>query len=150
MTQELTRRIRCTAAASLGALAASALLFAPQAAADPGDVTHVHTSNNVEVSTDACRGAFLQVTMEGAPAVPDTYTIAFGGTNCQTRARFVGVRDDGRTPFDTGYIETDRNDGLMAFGEVYRCHVEFGVRRANGSYLTKLVRPVKAEVQNCP
>ena len=61
----------------------------------------------------------------------------------------MASRIDGRA-LAVATAATGGNDDLMAFGEVYRCHVEFGVRRANGSYLTKLVRPLQPEVQNCP
>ncbi len=143
--------VRNVVAGTLAAMAASALFLAPQAAADPGDVTFVHTSTNVEFATDACKGASGQVTMEGAPSVPDTYFISYGGgSGCTVRARFVGVRDDGRTPFDSGYQSVDGAGGFLSFGEVYRCHVEFGVRRTNGTFYTQIVRPIQPEVQNCP
>ena len=149
----MTRRfsIHNLAVTTLAMMAASVALLAPQAAADPGDVTTIHTSTNVEFSTDACRGAFGQVVMEGAPGVPDNYYVAFGGVGCVVRARFVGVAGDGVTPVDSGYHVNSRNNGVLGLGEVYRCHVEFGVRRANGTFYTQIVRPAGAgEVRNCP
>jgi hypothetical protein len=133
---------------------ASALLFAPQAAADPGDVTHNHTNNSADVSTDACDAGFVQVQLDGFPETADNYQIIFGSsagdTDCFTRVRFVGFAADGRTPVDTGYHVADSENGAIRLANVYRCHVEFGVRRANDTFFTTIVRPKKPEVENCP
>jgi hypothetical protein len=144
---------RNVAVKALGLAAATTLLLTPQAAADPGDETNSLNEFGVEMATDECDAAWIQVTVDGAPQVPDRYSVFYKGmeSDCTLRARFVGVAADGVTPVTTDYVTTNsRQEGAFAVPDAYRCHVEFGVQRRNGTYHTELLRPQKPEVSTCP
>jgi hypothetical protein len=145
--------VRNVVAGTLAAMAASALFLAPQAAADPGDETSSLNEFGVELATDECNAAWIQVTVNGGPQRPDMYSIFYKGMepSCTVRARFVGKAADGVTPLTTDYVTTNgAGEGAFAVPEAYRCHVEFGVQRSNGTYHTERLRPLKPEIQNCP
>jgi hypothetical protein len=141
---------RIAAAWTIAALATSSLLLAPHAAADPGDRTLNHTEHGVELATDACAGAFGQMSVRGFPDSPDDYQIYFGGSGCTVRARFIGVQADGRTVFDSGYQTTTGRDGFFTVADAYRCSIEFGVQRANGSFYSRTIVAEPQENPNCP
>lgn len=147
------RTARNVAVKALGLAAATTLILTPQAAADPGDVTNSLNEFGVEMATDECGAAWIQVTVDGAPQVPDRYSVFYKGMEpgCTLRARFVGFAADKVTRVTTDYVTTnDRQEGAFAVPDVYRCHVEFGVQRRNGTYHTVVLRPQKPEVPNCP
>lgn len=149
-TATLRRKVRSLAITTLVMTASSAMLMAPPAAAQPGDRTTNYNNHGVEFATNACPGAFGQITVQGFPDSPDNYQVYFGGQDCTVRARFVGVADDNRTVVDTGYATTSNNDGFFAVANVYRCYVEFGVRRLDGTFYTRSVLPDTQESPNCP
>jgi hypothetical protein len=138
---------------AFGLVAVATLLVTPQAAADPGDETNSLNQFGVEMATDECNAAWIQLTIDGGPQEPDRYSVFYKGMeqNCTLRARFVGFAADKVTPVKTDYVTTNnRQEGAFAVPDVYRCHVEFGVQRVDGSFHTEFLRPEQPEVSNCP
>jgi hypothetical protein len=66
------------------------------------------------------------------------------------RAKFIGVRADGRTVFDTGYETSTGEGGFIGVADVYRCSVEFGLQRRDGTFYTRTIIAEPQENPNCP
>jgi len=151
-TDARARRLR---RGGLGALIAvcALSLAAPLALADRGDKTLAISEFGADLKTNQCPGASLTMAITGAPEVPDDYDIYIGSgySSCTERVRFFGIKGDGHTAFRTKYVYApDGSENVLPVDNVYRCYVEFGVRRKNGTYFTRFILPDKPEVDTCP
>jgi len=137
----------CTAAASI------TVLGAPQALGAGGDETQAISSHSAELGTNQCKGASLSSVVNGAPGVPDDYDIYLSSpySSCTARARFVGVASDGKTVVKTDFVAMrNGEESTLPVNKVYRCYIEFGVRRNDGTYYTRNLFPEQQENKNCP
>lgn len=109
------------------------------AAATPGDETLSYGPYSVELATNQCKGASDVITTQGGPYPARTDIVVYAVnaySSCVSRVKLVYT--DGRRSFSTGYAYSPgRKENAVAAMGVYRCYVEFGVRRNDGSYYTR-------------
>ncbi|MBW0104250.1 hypothetical protein [Pseudonocardia sp. KRD291] len=141
--------LRRAGVASLGIVAATAVVAAPSASADTGDGTPAQSENTITMTTDKCPGADGRAIPSGSPNTPTNYQVYFGGpgAGCVMRARLVGVRNG--QVVDTGYKVASGNNGYFVAKGLNRCYLEFGLQRQNGTFYTRSISPRSAPSQ-CP
>ncbi|GAA2656741.1 hypothetical protein GCM10010307_70680 [Streptomyces vastus] len=117
-------------------------MVAPAQAAS-GDRTIQYDDNNVRLGTNQCaesHGSF--VPLGGAPGSPSGLiaTASSGTGNCSSRIRIVYVeRWNGPVRQTARRTAGPGSATVVAADSGFRCYVEFGVRRNDGTYFTRFM-----------